>query len=450
MSLRKILPVIIVLITISLIGIIYIQYNRLQNLAIVRQEQIYEKVSLAVQKVGEEISYGMSGAPTLRNRHKTTLGLGSDIAPIGMLRPPLVEDRFTLFEIQEKLNKAFSEVKLPVQNYELALTNNLDLFEIEMMTPGYEKAFEQVEKDSINHAMWILPIDPPTDNWTEGMAPYETLWVIIPDFKNLTLKQSFNDFLGAIIFTLFIMFAFFITVRTMLNQKKLSEIKSDFINNMTHEFKTPLATIALAVDALNNEKVLQNEEKLNYFRGIIKEENKRMNKHVETILQAAALEKQEFSLNKTKLHGHQLIQKAVQNYELVLAEKNGKITSNFNARHDTIVVDETHFGNMLNNLLDNAIKYSDKEPVITITTHSSARHFVIRIADEGIGMSRETVKKIFEKFYRAHTGNLHNVKGFGLGMSYVKTIVDAHKGKIRVDSTLGKGSSFTIELPLAV
>ncbi len=445
MSLRKILPIIIVLITISLIGIIYIQYNRLQNLVLVRQEQMNERVAHAIQKVGEEISTGMSGATPLRQRHKSTLRLGSDIAPIDMFRPALIKDRFTLFEIQEKIGRTFRDLNIPIPHFEFAITNNLTIMGIEMMTPG----FEQSERDSVNNVQWILPIEPPTGVWTEGMAPYETLWVIIPDFKSLVMQQSFNDFIGAIIFTLFIMFAFFITVRTMLNQKKLSEIKSDFINNMTHEFKTPLATISLAVDALNNEKVLENPEKLNYFRGIIKEENKRMNKHVETILQAAALEKQEFSLQKAKVSGHELIQKTISNYRLVLAEKNGSITEQLNASRDTIFVDESHFVNMLNNLVDNAIKYSDKAPKITITTHSTPKIFVIRVNDEGIGMSRETVKKIFEKFYRAHTGNVHNVKGFGLGMSYVKTIIDAHKGRIKVDSIPGKGSNFTIELPLA-
>jgi two-component system phosphate regulon sensor histidine kinase PhoR len=238
-------------------------------------------------------------------------------------------------------------------------------------------------------------------------------------------------------------------VAAMLNQRKLSEIKSDFINNMTHEFKTPLATISLAVDALNNEKVLSNQDKLQYFRGIIKEENRRMNKHVETILQAAALEKQEFTLNRKAISAHQLIENVLSNYQLVLREREGVVKLQLNASNAIIFADEQHFTNLLNNLVDNAIKYSKDSPHITITTHSSKKLLHIRIEDKGIGMSRETVKRVFEKFYRAHTGNIHNVKGFGLGMSYVKTIIDAHKGRIKVESTLGKGSSFTVEVPLA-
>jgi two-component system phosphate regulon sensor histidine kinase PhoR len=217
---------------------------------------------------------------------------------------------------------------------------------------------------------------------------------------------------------------------------------------MTHEFKTPLATISLAVDALRNEKVLTDPAKTKYFNNIIKEENIRMNKHVETILQAALMDKQELQLNLSRLSVHEMIQNAVDNYQLQLHDKDGEIQLLLNAKTDTIQADEVHFANMLSNLIDNAIKYSDNKPRIVVSTHSTKNHLVIRVADNGIGMSKESVKRIFEKFYRAHTGNLHNVKGFGLGMSYVKNVIDAHKGRIKVDSTLGKGSVFTIEVPL--
>ena len=235
----------------------------------------------------------------------------------------------------------------------------------------------------------------------------------------------------------------------MLNQKKLSEIKSDFINNMTHEFKTPLATISLAVDALRNEKVQADKEKTKYFSSIIKEENLRMNKHVETILQAALMERQELQLNLISLHVHTVIQSILDNYALQLQDKQGNIQLLLNAKNDVINADEVHFSNLVSNLIDNAIKYSGDKPKIVISTHSTKKHLIVRVADNGIGMSKETVKRIFEKFYRAHTGNLHDVKGFGLGMSYVKTVIDAHKGKIKVESTLGKGSVFTVELLLA-
>jgi len=233
----------------------------------------------------------------------------------------------------------------------------------------------------------------------------------------------------------------------MLNQKKMSEIKSDFINNMTHEFKTPLATISLAVDALKNEKVLNDKSKWQYFNNIIKDENRRMNKHVETILQAALMEKQELKLNLTHIHVHDLLRRVVDNFQLQMQEKNGKVDFLLNAADDALDVDEVHFSNLVSNLIDNAIKYSKENLLIKIITHATPKHFVLQIQDNGIGMSKETVKHVFEKFYRAHTGNLHNVKGFGLGMSYAKTVIDAHKGKIKVESAPGKGSTFTLEFP---
>jgi two-component system phosphate regulon sensor histidine kinase PhoR len=247
---------------------------------------------------------------------------------------------------------------------------------------------------------------------------------------------------------LIIFAAFFVTLKSLFNQKKLSEIKSDFINNMTHEFKTPLATISLAVDALRNEKVIGNAEKMNYFSGMIKEENKRMNKHVETILQAALMEKQELQLNLTSIAVNKMLQNVINAYELQLQEKNAKVEVDFLAKKDEVMADEIHFKNLLSNLIDNAIKYSKENLHLKFTTYNNNKNVFIKIEDNGIGMDKESVKRIFEKFYRAHTGNVHNVKGFGLGMSYVKTVIDAHKGRIRVESTLGKGSCFTVELPL--
>jgi two-component system phosphate regulon sensor histidine kinase PhoR len=217
---------------------------------------------------------------------------------------------------------------------------------------------------------------------------------------------------------------------------------------MTHEFKTPLATISLAVDALKNDKVKGNEEKTNYFTSIIKEENKRMNKQVETILQAALLDKQEVQLNLKKLPAHDLITSALNNITLQVEEKGGTLDVKLAAEKNLILADEVHFTNLINNLLDNAVKYSKENLAIKLTTENSGNQIKIKIEDNGIGMNKETVNRIFEKFYRAHTGNVHNVKGFGLGLSYVKTMVQAHHGNIKADSVLGKGSTFIITIPL--
>jgi len=290
---------------------------------------------------------------------------------------------------------------------------------------------------------------PPSGSDLENLVPEEIMTVIVPNVKKVVLSDMRWMIVGAVFFTLMIITAFYITVNALLRQKKLSEIKNDFINNMTHEFKTPLATISLAVDALRNEKVAQDREKMNYFSSIIKEENKRMNKHVETILQAAVMDRQEITLNKVPLHVHDLIHDIMDNYILVLDEKGAHAELSLDAKFDFVEADQVHFRNLISNLVDNAVKYSKENLLIKIATYNTNKAIGIRIEDNGIGMSKETVRRIFEKFYRAHTGNIHNVKGFGLGLSYVKTVVDAHDGKIKVDSVLGKGSAFTLEIPLA-
>jgi two-component system phosphate regulon sensor histidine kinase PhoR len=254
---------------------------------------------------------------------------------------------------------------------------------------------------------------------------------------------------GAMLFTLTIIAAFYLTVRTILHQKKLSEIKSDFINNMTHELKTPLATISLAVDALRNEKVISDPARIGYFSGIIKDENKRMNKQVETILQAALIDKESIQVKRQPIHVHDILEAIRENFELQLNERGGKVTLETEADNDMVEVDELHFTNMLSNLVDNAVKYSRENvaPDIKISTRNAGQQLRIRVEDNGIGMNKETLSRIFERFYRAHTGNVHNVKGFGLGLSYVKSVVDAHQGKIRVESSPGKGSVFTLDIP---
>jgi two-component system phosphate regulon sensor histidine kinase PhoR len=313
-----------------------------------------------------------------------------------------------------------------------------------MVSTHFEKDFS----DSVNNKPIIIPILPDADLSMDEIASYEQLYIVIPNYKSQVWASLKWIIIGAGLFMIVIIAAFYVTVRSLMNQKKLSEIKSDFINNMTHEFKTPLATISLAVDALRNEKVQANPEKLKYFSGIIKEENIRMNKHVETILQAALMDRQELKLNLSAVHMHQMLEQVLENYQLQLQDKNGEVVRLFNAKNDLVQVDDVHFANLLSNLIDNAIKYSENAILIKVSTHNTSKQLLIRIEDNGIGMSKETVKRIFEKFYRAHTGNLHNVKGFGLGMSYVKTVIDAHKAKIRVESIVGKGSSFTVEIPL--
>ena len=274
--------------------------------------------------------------------------------------------------------------------------------------------------------------------------------------KNLFLRVDFPErsthvyraisllVIGSLVFTFIILFTFGMTLYYMQKQKKISDIKSDFINNMTHEFKTPIATISLATDTMNSPKILGKEKETKYYLDIIRQENKRMNKQVEKVLQMALIENDDFQLDYQLTDAHPIIESACQVIDLNVKKKEGKIVSVLRATCSKIMMDEIHFANVLTNIFDNAVKYNEQPPEILIETYNKDDHFFIRISDNGTGMSKEVQEHIFDKFYRKPSGNIHNVKGFGLGLSYVKAIVNAHGGTITVSSEVGNGSTFTL------
>lgn len=252
---------------------------------------------------------------------------------------------------------------------------------------------------------------------------------------------------AACLFTLLILGCFSYTIYVILRQKKVSEMKTDFINNMTHEFKTPIATISLAADSIASPKVIHDEGKISRFVGIIKQENKRMLQQVEKVLQIAQIDKQDFQLNLSEVDMQSVIQQAVDHLNLQVQQKNGQIVTEFEAGNHNVVGDQNHLSNVIHNLLENANKYTPDAPLIKVRTINTNSGLEILISDNGIGISKEDQKHIFERFYRVHTGNRHDVKGFGLGLSYVKAIAEAHQGNIRVKSELSKGSQFSLYLP---
>jgi two-component system phosphate regulon sensor histidine kinase PhoR len=451
MGLKKIFPVIFLLITLSLVGIIYIQINWILAMIENKREDLNHRMAGAVNTVGQGLIAARQTAPGFKTfRLKPgAMWRPSDPLIMEMMRIPAITQILTVEDINNRLRKAFNNSGLKDAHFEFSIYSNAGSTDQDVHTQELQsKDFVQEFSDSANNWTFFSPLQAPGNTDINNTLPDEGLVVVIHDYKSLVQGEMRAMIAGAIFFTLMIIAAFYVTVNALLRQKNLSEIKNDFINNMTHEFKTPLATISLAVDALRNEKVVQDREKSGYFTGIIKEENKRMNKQVETILQASLLDRQEQQLNLRPLHAHQTIQEAMDNFQLQLEGKGGKSELQLNAKSDLIEADEVHFMNLITNLIDNAVKYSKDNLFIRITTHNTTRNLVIRIEDNGIGMSKETQRRIFEKFYRAHTGNLHNVKGFGLGLSYVKTIIDAHRGKIKVESTIGKGTIFTLEFPL--
>lgn len=253
--------------------------------------------------------------------------------------------------------------------------------------------------------------------------------------------------LASFLFSLIILMTFGLSVFYILRQKKISEMKSDFINNMTHEFKTPIATISVATDSIINEKVVNDPEKIRYFAGMIKKENNRMNRQVEDILTIARLDRKDFEFVWEAVDVHELIKDAMQGIILQVEKRAGKIDLELNAGNPTITTDHIHCTNVIYNLLDNAMKYSVEAPVIKITTINKPKGVLVSVEDNGIGMTKAVQSKIFERFYRQTSGNIHNVKGFGLGLNYVKAVLEANQGTINVQSEPGKGSRFEVFLP---
>lgn len=281
----------------------------------------------------------------------------------------------------------------------------------------------------------------------EGMSMYQLL-VSFPQ-KN---KFVFSSLIGisslSLLFTLVIVLTYSSALNQLIKQKQISEIKTDFINNMTHEFKTPIATINLALDAIKNPKIIEDKEKVQRYLQMIKEENKRMHAQVENVLRISKLEKNELDISKEPRDVTEIIEDAIEHVSLIIEDREGVVHQHFNAQRSTILLNEVHFTNVLVNVLDNAIKYSPNAPVIDVFTENIKDFILIKIQDQGAGMSRVAQKRVFEKFYREHTGDLHNVKGHGLGLAYVKQIVEDHNGQIFVESEKGKGSTFIIKMPL--
>lgn len=278
-------------------------------------------------------------------------------------------------------------------------------------------------------------------------APPDFLVLYFPNQTRYLLLQMGGMLTISGLLMLFIIFAFMTVIMAIFRQKKLSEMKNDFINNMTHEFKTPISTVSLACEVLNDESVPKSEEFVRSYIDIISEENKRLGLMAEKILQTAILEKGQLKLRKEKINLHNIIEDVVHKIAIQVQIRDGSILTELNAAEPEILADKVHVTNVINNLLDNANKYSPRKPMITIMTKNLDNGVQISITDNGIGIHKANLKKIFEKLYRVPTGDVHNVKGFGLGLSYVQFIVEKHEGRVNVESEQGKGSTFRIWLP---
>ena len=274
--------------------------------------------------------------------------------------------------------------------------------------------------------------------------------VFFPDKKEIGTIQSLEMSESLVISTLVIFIVFLIlsySITIILKQKKLSEIKNDFINNMTHELKTPISTISISSEVLLSQSISEHPKKISEYAAIIKQENKRLELLVEKVLQTAQLSESEFTLQKEEGNIHEIIQKCVQSFGIIINSANGSLKTNFQATDPIIRMDKTHLINVISNLIDNAVKYSSNAPSIVIYSSNIDNGIKVIVEDKGKGMSKEECKLIFDQFYRVPTGSIHDVKGFGIGLFYVKRILSKHGGKIEVKSEINKGTKMIFWLP---
>jgi signal transduction histidine kinase len=350
-------------------------------------------------------------------------------------KPTPIEKRISKEDLEKSISKALTDKDI-TSAYEYAvITSSPGANKVPLKSEGFH-----IDKNNEIHRVSLFPND--------IFRKSDSLLLYFPEQKSIILRSLSGLMLVSLFFTLIIIFSSILGIVTMLRQKKISDIKTDFINNMTHEFKTPIATISIAVDSINNPKVIDEPERIKSFTRIIKEENNRMNSRVEQVLQMALLDSSEFRLNLKIIDVNELVARVSGNIRLQIENREGMLEVECLAGQSMVEADEIHLSNVIMNLLDNANKYSPEKPDIRVTTANRGSSVVVTVSDKGIGMSPETQHKIFEKFYRLTSGNIHTVKGFGLGLSYARAIVLSLKGDIKVTSEVGKGSTFEVVLPL--
>ena len=346
--------------------------------------------------------------------------------------PPGIEERIHPVELFDLIKKILTKYGIR-QSFEFAIIKNHS--KIIYKTPGYEEKHKYVN----SFEQSLFPNDvAPRDN---------SLILYFPDeHKYLVRSLGWIGYLS-IALTFFFMVVFLGTLYIILRQKRITDIKTDFVNNMTHELKTPISTISLASQMLKDKSIANNNKNIDHIARVIEDETNRLRHQVEKVLQMAVFERGRVKLKKKETDIHDILTNVIQNFSIRIENKNGKIVYDFNADKSVIPIDKIHLTNVFSNLVDNAIKYSKEAPLIYIKTENNPKGILIHVRDNGVGLSKEHQKKIFDQFYRVPTGNIHDTKGFGLGLSYVKKIVEDHNGTISVESQVNKGTTFSVFLP---
>lgn len=430
--------ILIVAISITIIGLIIVQVFWVKNALILKNAQFDQDVRIAMRDVAQQVpfiveeNYNKNVKEVYRKESNTPFSSQTIVITSGFDRP---QDKITPKQLDSLIKREFSKKGINTK-YVYGVFNQAGQpifykdsssknFTQELLDVGFNIMILQGNFFDLNdlHLSIFFP--------KKSSYVFGKMWFIIS---------------VSVILILIVVYAFYYTVNTIFKQKQLSEIKNDFINNMTHELKTPISTIQLACEALKDPDMVDLENK-DSFVDIIHSENKRLGDLVETVLKTAVLDKGKLKLKISPIDLNDLVDDVVKDFKLKIKQSNGTITVQEDHIHSTIEGDHQHIANVVRNLLDNAIKYSSNSPEIAIKIKDKGAAYCIQVNDKGIGIKKENLDKIFDKLYRVPTGDVHDVKGFGLGLNYVKSIVEAHGGKVTVKSNYGKGSTFSVCLP---
>ncbi|MDF0716179.1 HAMP domain-containing sensor histidine kinase [Muricauda sp. 334s03] len=379
-----------------------------------------------------------------RISHLTPIEKITKIGNLSSMEKAQYEDVFMEYAKIQPIHKRVSKQELELLLSQELSNRNIDIdYEYGVYSQGYPTKIRSRKFKFSGSKMYKAPIFKDS----EGMSNFSLL-LTFPSMKRYIFGSVMKMALLSLIFTLVILLAYSSAIYQLIKQKRISEIKSDFINNMTHEFKTPIATINLAVEAIRNPKSIEDKEKVLRYLGMIRDENKRMHAQVENVLRISKLEKNQLDISKDRVNIHDIITDAIAHIELIVQDRGGYAKAHLDAERSEVLANDMHMTNVIVNILDNAVKYSPETPKIDVYTEVVKNSIIIKVQDQGAGMSKAVLKKVFEKFYREHTGDIHNVKGHGLGLAYVKRIIDDHQGEVYAESEKGKGSTFFIKLPL--
>ncbi len=414
---KPIISLIIVIATLSHIGIVVTQLYWVRKAIDLKEEQFTNSVRLALKSVSNHL-VNFYCFPTGSPEDEHTFNCKVEDIDPAFLRKAIWEE-FGCMKINEEFDYGIIDTQQKV-----------------LLDGSFEHYPSELPQ--VLHAIPLTGFE---------HSDRHMLVVYFPKQTSMIMKQMVVWLGLSALFIIVLILSFYFTIIFFLRQKKLSEMKSDFVNNMTHEFKTPISTISLASEMLMNKKIQQDPEKAARYAKVIYDENARLQSQVEEVLRIALLDKGEIKIKNKEVDVHKLITKTVHSFNLTVKQRNGMIQTIFYARKFILSVDRDHVRNVLSNLIDNAIKYSPEAPEISITTRNNNTGIIISVEDKGIGISHKNQKDIFKKLYRVPTGNIHNEKGFGLGLYYVKSIVEMHGGNVKLSSEPGKGSRFDVFLP---